>query len=175
MEEYDFANAATVLVYRIKTLSAGSSTLSLHYRSYHGEDYYLKYDITVDRSLNMEVNSSEGEYFVKKIPEINQVKQDFSITVEDTISDGKWQCEVSDANVIETEASENADGIITYNFNALRSGYASIDLMCKSKSGTVIIYYLVYNIYVDENLDITTESVDGYYMENSGLPQIKIE
>ena len=170
-DECDFLNATVMLEYRIKTLRAGAAAINLTYHSYSGKTYHLKYDVTVDRNLNLEVDSSSGDYFSDTIPEITQIKKNFSITVENTVPDCTWHCSVSDPNVVEIASTANDDGIVTYYLEVLRPGRCAVDLLYTSKSGTIINYQMVYNLNINDDLEVETESSDGYYMKNSGLPQ----
>ncbi len=168
--ECDVLHASVALEYRIKTLRAGMTSMTLTYHSYSGNNYAVKYQITVDRSLNAEVVSSDGEYFTDNIPEPKRVTKEFSVTVENKDDESRWSCIVTDPNVTEVISTETLDEAARYTYSVLRPGRTAINLLCKSRSGTVTDYYLVYNLLIDEDLNITVESSDGYYIEESDLP-----
>ena len=169
---FDIINASVMLEYRVKTLRAGAAVIEFTYNSCDGKKYTLKYNVTVVPNLNMEVTSSEGEYFDDSLPEFVQKKKTISVKLDNSSEDCKWNCSISDSNIADVDFKKDSGGKTEYSFDILRSGHTSVNLMYVSNSGTVTYYYVVYNIYVDEDLNAAVESTDGYYVNGSKFPEM---
>ena len=137
------------------------------------EGYNISYKITVDRHLNYTVEDSNGTYFSGDIPEIKQVKRPFEVNMELAPKGYSWKCDISNSNVIELSGTEKVYRQ-TFTFNALRKGFATITLSCASPSDTNIIYQLIYNVSIDDDMNINVDSYDGCYIPDYWIPQIEL-
>ncbi len=172
----DMLNPYVMLEYHFRTIAPGTADINFDYSSYNGEHYFLKYNIVSDKNLNYNAASGEGSYFDSLLPEPEQVKKQFTVSVRKAAQDYDWKCEISDsltAEYVKTEG-DNAGNEIYY-FNALRKGAATITLSCVSKSDISTKYKLIYNIMVDDNFDVTTSTYDGYYFFDAEIPKIVVE
>ena len=161
-----------ILDYRFRTAKAGTADITMKYTAYNGKVYSIVYSITVDKHLNYTVDKKEGKYFEREIPEIERITKTFSVDVQNAPKRYKWQFEISNTNVI--ELSDVDKGYTeTYEFKALRKGFASVTLSCMSYANTDTLYQLVYDIVVDDDFNITVADYDGYYFEGYWLPQIQ--
>ena len=84
-----------------------------------------------------------------------------------------WRCEISNGLVIEYDkTATGSNDYDTYYFNALRKGYSTITLTCYSKQNVTDQYKLIYTIYIDDELKVTTISCDGRYFDDLAFPVI---
>ena len=160
------------LDYRFRTAKAGVSDITMKYTAYNGKVYSILYSITVDKNLNYTVSRTEGNYFERKLPELERITTAFSVDVKNAPMRYKWKFEISNTNIVELSGVDKGD-TETYFFNALRKGFASVTLSCMSYSDTDTLYQLVYDIEVDDDFNVTVTNYDGYYFENYWLPQIQ--
>lgn len=173
--DMDFTDPSLLLDYRFKTVKAGVTKLTMKYTAYNGKVYKMTYDITVDKNLNYTVENSEGTYFDAEIPEIKRVDRAFSLNLPEASDGYRWKCDISNPNVVEFfDTEERYDGE-EYQFRAVRKGFTNITLSCISPSDTDIRYQLIYDISIDDELNIMVDDYDGYYIENWNLPEIKID
>lgn len=166
--------AYTYSVFDFRTVKAGQSIINLKYVSCNGEIYSLQYEIHVDKNLNLEVVSVKGNYFIKTLPEVNVKSSCYSISVEMPEDlKGSWQTEVSDSNITELiSASKQNSGDTKYTFSAKREGKATVTVSYKPYGKTDPVYIIIYNIYIDENLNIYTNAVSGNYFDYENYPEI---
>ena len=175
-EEYrsmSVLDSSVTLRYYFKAVKTGESEINMKYESYSGKVYNISYKITVDRHLNYTVEDSNGTYFSGDIPEIKQVKRPFEVNMELAPKGYSWKCDISNSNVIELSGTEKVYRQ-TFTFNALRKGFATITLSCSSPSDTNIIYQLIYNVSIDDDMNINVDSYDGCYIPDYWLPKIEL-
>ena len=170
--EMSVHGASMILDYRFATAKAGVTDITMKYTAYNGKVYSMVYSLTVDKHLNYKVDKAEGNYFEDELPEIRQITQPFHISVQNDSEKYSWTCDISNANVIMLSDVEKGYSE-TYRFNALRKGFATIVLSCVSSSNMDILYQLVYDVSVDDDLKISVDSYDGYYIEDYWLPEIE--
>ncbi len=162
-----------VLEYHFRTVSAGVTSIRLSYDSHNGKQYQLDYNVTVDKNLNYTVSEGIGEYSEPVIPEPEQIKKKFSISVPQAEAGTRWKYEVSDSLVADiVPSSHDEDEYVTYNFEAVRQGCVTVTLSCVSVTGRKEIYKLIYDIYVGEGLEISVRNADGFYAEGEPLPYV---
>lgn len=174
-KEYSDMNVtgpSMILDYRFQTAKSGTADITMKYTAYNGKVYSMVYSMTVDKHLNYTVDRSEGNYFEKDLPEFHQITQPFHISVNNDSDKYSWKCDITNANIVELSDVEKGYNE-TYRFNALRKGFTTIILSCVSPSNTEVLYQLVYDISVDEDLKVVVDSYDGYYIEDYWLPEIE--
>ena len=106
------------------------------------------------------------------MPEFRQITKPFHINVQSSPDKYSWKCDITNVNIVERCDVEKGY-TETYCFNALRKGFTTVILSCVSPSNTEILYQLVYDISVDEDLKIVVDNYDGYYIEDYWLPEIE--
>lgn len=163
---------AMILDYRFRTTKSGVSDIKMTYTAYNGKIYSILYKVTVDKNLNYTVASAEGNYFEKDLPVLKRITQPFHISVNNDSDKYSWKCDISNGNIIELSSVEKGD-TETYRFNAIRKGFATIVLSCVSPSDTDVLYQLVYDVSVDDDLKLTIDNYDGYYINDYWLPEIQ--
>lgn len=172
--EIDKLRTYVVLEYHFITVSAGTTSVKLSYDSHNGKVYELFYDVTVDKNLNYTVSEGTGEYSEPVIPEPEQIKSKFSLTVASAENGSRWRYDISDPLIADIAGTVDSDGEYdTYNFEAVRKGYVTVTLTCVSLKDTNEIYKLIYNLYIDDSRNITVQSSDGFYREYEALPEIE--
>ncbi len=160
-----------VLEYHFRTKSAGRTDIDFSYDTYSGEKYSFSYDVTVDRNLNYRINSSDGNYLEKDIPEPEQVSSSFSISVCKPDADCRWTCDISDNLVADIEKVDTHDSDVdTYRFTAVRKGSLTIAFTCKSVGDRNPKYKLIYDLTVDDDLNVSVYNKDGIYQDYTELP-----
>ena len=164
--------SSMIIDYRFRTAKSGVSDIKMTYTSYNGKIYSILYKITVDKNLNYKVDSAEGNYFEKDLPELKRITQPFHISVDNNSDTYTWKCDISNGNIIELSSVERGN-TETYYFNAIRKGFATITLSCVSPSDTDVLYQLVYNVSVDDDFHLSIDDYDGYYLEDYWLPEIE--
>ncbi len=169
----DVLNAMSAMRYRITALGVGSTTLTMKYTAYSGKTYEMKYTITVDNKLNFSVTSSEGNYFVKKIPQPEVYATQFKIKVRDYQDTYGWKCVSNSPYVIQNADSYTDGEYKVYRFNNIRSGKATIHFSYIADQENDVKYELIYNISVDGHLTPTVESTYGYYVDED-FPELQI-
>lgn len=166
--------AYTNTVLDFSTLRAGQTSITLKYSSYGGETYSIKYDVTVDKNLNLTVNKSDGKYFINELPQVEIKESKYTVTVKNTTySQASWQQSVSDSNITElVSAAKTSDGDTKYTFAAKREGKAVVTLSYKLYGKTDPLYVIIYNISIDKDLVIHTSAVGGNYFDDDNYPEI---
>ena len=174
--QIDELRAYVLREYRFTTIAAGRTNIKLSYDAHNGTEYVLNYDITVDKGLNVTINHTDGTYFERTLPKAEQIKGGFALKVEDDKSAGRWKCQISDNQVLEeTAADMQEDGYSVFQFHTLREGYVTLTLSCSSVTSMTDSYKLIYNLYVDKDLNVKMRDCDGYYIEDRELPGLITE
>ena len=75
----------------------------------------------------------------------------------------------------ETAADMQEDGYSVFQFHTLREGYVTLTLSCSSVTSMTDSYKLIYNLYVDKDLNVKMRDCDGYYIEDRELPGLITE
>ena len=172
--EIDELRTYVVLEYHFITVSAGNTSIKLSYDFHNGKQYQLMYDVTVDKNLNYTVSEGTGDYSEPDMPEPEQVKTAFSLTVAQAENGARWRYEVSDPLVADVTGTVDNDGEYdTYNFEAVRQGYVTVTLTCVSLKERRDVYKLIYDIYIDDRRNVTVIYSDGFYREYESLPEIE--
>ena len=172
--EIDKLRTYVVLEYHFITVSAGRTSIKLSYDFHNGKRYELFYDVTVDKNLNYTVSEGTGEYSEPDMPQREQIKSEFSLTVAQADNGTRWRYEVSDPLVADIAGAVDNDGEYdTYHFEAVRQGHVNVTLTCVSLKERRDVYKLIYDIYIDEKRNVTVIYSDGFYREGEGLPEIE--
>lgn len=164
-----------LMEYKFRTVAAGKTNLKLVYNSYGDTECSLDYEITVDKTLNFKVDSSEGNYFDDNIPKPEQQKTKFALAVKKAGIGYRWKVDISNTGAVQLEKCDSDDSSQdVYYFSVLREGHCSVVLTCDSVSDMSDKYKLVYNLSADQDIAVTVTDYDGYYVEDESLPQIYI-
>lgn len=169
----DMFRPYVLLEYKFTPVASGAADIILTYNAYNGNGCRMIYNIVSDRNLSFTVNSVTGKYFDEKLPEVQQIKRRFMLGVSKSDNEHIWRCEISNGLVIEYDkTATGSNDYDTYYFNALRKGYSTITLTCYSKQNVTDQYKLIYTIYIDDELKVTTISCDGRYFDDLAFPVI---
>lgn len=169
----DMLRPYVLLEYKFTPVASGATDIIFTYNAYNENACRMIYTVVSDRNLSVTVDSSSGKYFEEKLPEAQQIKRRFMLGVSKSDNDHIWRCEISNGLVVEYEkTAEGYNDYDTYYFNSLRKGYSTITLTCYSKQNVTDQYKLIYTIYSDEDLKVTTISCDGRYFDDLAFPVI---
>ncbi len=164
-----------VMEYHFRTVSAGSVQLCMIYDTYSEKCYTLSYDIIVDRNLNYSVNAVQGEDPEGLQPQPEQQKNTFEISVPKSERGFVWQCEVSDDLIItQVPGRGRDDEYVTFRFEVMREGHATVSLTCTDSPGISERYKLIYNICADRERNVTVKDTAGIYAENEVFPEMTL-
>lgn len=168
----DMLDPYVLLNYTFTPLSAGAADLVLSYGDCQGKPHELVYHIIVDKNLGYEVVSVTGSYFDKKLPQPQQIKRSFSISLSKPDPELRWSCELDSGYVVECDKASSGWSEDEYTFNTVRKGRATLTFVCEHPEETAPRYRLVYNIISDENRNASVSAADGYYVEGEELPEL---
>ena len=160
-----------LLEYHFRTKAAGRTSIDLSYDTYNADKYALSYDVTVDRNLHYSIKDTTGTYLEKELPKAEQVSSSFSVSVSKPEAGCIWTCDISDNLIADIDKVDTHDYYEdTYNFSVVRKGSVTVTLTCKSVSEKTDRYKLVYDLTVDDDLNVSVFHKDGIYIDYTELP-----
>lgn len=164
-----------LLEYKFRAVSAGTTDLKLVYNTYGGTEYTLKYSVSVDKNLNYSVGSAKGNYMEKKLPEPQQNKTDFAVSLKKAGSGYRWKYEISNSSVVRFVDCDGSDpDYEVYHFSSIREGNCSVLFTCDSVTDMSDKCKFVYNIRSESDSAITVTDSEGYYIDDEPIPEIYI-
>lgn len=170
----DTLHPYVLLEYRFQTASLGNTQIGLHYLSCDGKDQELLYDITVDKHLNFTLGEVTGHYWEETLPQPVQVMKTMSVSLINAPSGYQWKYQISDSLVADAAGNFSSSELATYSFHVYRSGQITLTFTCVSKSDMTQRYQLIYDIEIDQNMDISILHVDGFYDEDTEIPDLVV-
>ncbi len=162
-----------LLEYHFRTKAAGRTDIELSYDTYNGDKYSLSYDVTVDRNLSYSIKDTTGTYIEKQLPKAEQVSSSFSVSVSKPGAGSHWTCDISDNLIADIDKVDTDDAYEdTYKFVVFRKGSFTLTFTCNSAADRTDKYKLIYDLKVDDALNVTVFNKDGIYIDYTELPDI---
>lgn len=161
-----------ILEYRFRTATTGRTDLNLIYNSYGNKDCVLKYDVSVDQNFNYKITPVSGDYYDEDLPEPVKIAGSFDINLIKADKGYQWKYSISDNNIVEAETAVPSSSFENFRFSVFRSGSFTLTFTCTSNTDMTEKYRLIYDIYVDDEMNISVLNTDGIYDKDTEFPEI---